>query len=139
MPAPSRARQNNQRTTRKLQEGLSEFVDLTLNKTLPAALDELGHDAVHYSRNHKTYRDHTFKLRESHAHQVVPRGQAADIIFHDKNGDTAENVAADSGKVRLFLFARQYYGFFVEVVHGFDVMIGTFLRYRREVIRRLKK
>lgn len=132
MPSVKEASTTNARVTRQLARKLQDTIARLENEALPAALDEVGKDAVADSVATKTYKDRTGNLRESHDYSVVSSGKSKDEMFYVKDGEEIVSFSSERNEISLFIFARRYYGFYVERVHGFDVLIQTFLKLRRE-------
>lgn len=124
---------HNQAQGQRAKSALEKaFVNLR-DRTLPQALDEIGKSAVAYTQATKTYQNRTGNLVKKHDYVVIPAGQTRTVTFEGKD-DAKEEVAYQSGpnEVLLVLYAKPFYAFFVEIKHGFQVIIQGFLKIRRE-------
>lgn len=131
---PTRTREINRQLVRQAEKALLKKIEVIRTQELPEALRAIGEEAVNHSRITHEYNNRSGKLEQSHFAQVVGPGQSVDIEFIGKGGATfTQNVKNDPDEITLVLGARQYYGFFVEVFHGFSVVLTTFLKLRREM------
>lgn len=104
---------------------------------LPQILKDIGQDLEDHSRQTKNYQNRTGRGVKSHFHDVIKAGQTKSIRFVGPSGTTSAQYTARKNETILVLGARMYYLFFVEVIHGFDVVIQSFLLFRRSAIREI--
>lgn len=135
---PTRTREINLQVFRNAEKALREKIEGICKNELPTVLREIGEEAVAHSRATHEYNNRTGELEKSHFSQVILPGQSDEVDFIGKGGVTQKGVVqSGSNEITLIIGARQYYGFFVEVYHGFSVVLNTFLKLRREMKQQL--
>ena len=102
---------------------------LKINDNALGALDDVGKIAVRHAKDTHTFQNKTFRLEKSYAYAVVPAGGTRSI---ESPEEIPVMVKSDDGVHTLVFGALAPYALFVEVKHGFDVAIQTFLMVRRE-------
>lgn len=124
--------QKNRAVTLRAEKALERYIGKIENEFLPVAMNRIGDVAVSHSRRTKTYQNKTGALEASHAFEVVKPGQSTTIVFDAGTHNETENFTSPKNEIHLLLYAGKQYGFYVERLYGFDVLIQTFLFFRRE-------
>lgn len=131
---PVRTRELNRQMLREAERALRHKVDAITHNAVPEALRQIGEEAVAHSVATHEYNNRSGELEKSHFSQVILPSESADVEFVGKGGvSVQEPVRSDANEVTLIVGARQYYGFYVEIFHGFSVVLNTFLKLRREL------
>lgn len=131
---PVRTREINRQMLREAERALRQKMEAIANHAIPEALRQIGEEAVAHSITTHEYNNRSGELEKSHFSQVILPGKSADVEFIGKGGVSVQApVRSAENEVTLVVGARQYYGFYVEVFHGFSVVLNTFLKLRREL------
>lgn len=128
MSIKNRNKAETKRAILRLEKGIKRLRDVHI----PTALREIAPDLVAHSQSTKTYQNRTGKLVSSHFAEVVDAGKSKQIEFVDRDGTSNETFQARNNEVLMLLGAKMYYAIIVEAIYGFDVVIQTFLKWRRE-------
>ncbi len=127
--------EKNQAITERAIKALESELEKIKHEIFPSAMREVGEIAVAHSRQTHTYKNRTGALEASHAYEVADPGKSVGITFDNQGRQETESFTSPPDEINLLLYAGKQYGFFVERIHGFDVLIGTFLFLRREFIK----
>lgn len=124
--------EKNRAATERAIKALEHELARIEQDVFPSALRRVGEIAVEHSRQTHTYKNVTGALDASHAYEIVGPGQTAEIVFDNKGQRESESFSSPPNEIHLLLYAGKQYGFYVERLHGFDVIIQSFLFLRRE-------
>lgn len=124
--------EKNRAATERAIKALERELARIEHEVFPSALAKVGEIAIEHSRQTHTYKNVTGALEASHAFEVVEPGKSAEIVFDNKGQRESESFNSPPNEIHLLLYAGKQYGFYVERLYGFDVLIGTFLFLRRE-------
>ena len=105
----------------------------------PAALERIGRATIRYSQETKNYGDISGNLRSGYSYVVVPPGESANFEFEAKNESGSIPIEGRPNELRLVYGNGVHYAIFVELRHGLDVSIQTYLWLRREFRRLFKE
>jgi hypothetical protein len=130
---PEQARRNNTLQVAKIEQSIRQLGSQIIMRALPAALDDIGEQAVAHAKATHTYQNRTGALERSTTHAVIPPRSTGTVFYDSPNGSESFNVSNPENEVLLVLAAGQKYGLYVELLYGFDVIIQSFIKLRREL------
>lgn len=130
---PAQARQHNAEQVKKIEASLQRLVGQLATRALPAALDDIGKEAVAHARATHTYQNQTGNLERSTTHAVIPPHTTGAFVYDSPEGSQSVDITNDKNEVMLLIGAGQPYGLFVELLYGFDVVVQSFIKLRREL------
>lgn len=131
--SPQRARSQNKAQSKKFERSLKKIQDTILFANLPTALDEAGEAAADYAKATHTYGNITGDLERSTTHALVAPRSDGEFVFDSSSGKESFPVSNPKNEWLLVLGAGKHYAVFVELTHGYDVVLHAFVKLRNEL------
>lgn len=124
-------------STRRAVAALQRAVQNIQDKSIPFALEAVGKAAETHARQTHTYQNRSGALEASTTFAIINPSSTGTAVYDDlKNGGQVEvQIDNPDNLIMLALIAGQPYGFWVETLYGFSVLIDSFLFLRREFVK----
>lgn len=129
---PAEAKRINKAATRRLERSIVNIHRTIITEGLPQAMDDAGKIAVAHAKATHTYTNRTGALERSTNHALVGPNDTGSFEYESPDGRQSFPVSNHSPQWLLVIGAGMYYAKFVELTHGFDVVIQSVVKMRNE-------
>lgn len=127
------ANKKTDESTRRAIAALERAIKNVQDKNIPFALEAVGKAAETHARQTHTYANRSGALEASTTYAIINPSSIGTGVYNDiETGRQEFPIENPDKEILLVIFAGRFYGLYVELTHGFTVLIDTFLMLRRE-------
>lgn len=131
-------RRHNALVSERAARRITDLVAKIQEQSLPKAMEEIGKEAADYAKATHTYINDSGALERSTTFAVIPPRSVGQFEYESPQGRDSFQVENDKNEVLLVIGAGMPYAIFVELKHGFEVVVQSFTKLRREFAQNMR-